>query len=196
MQTIETAAPAAPDFLSRRLGIMARLEELSREEGAALLDGKPYSRAKADKLKAELEALDSAEGEAARRDAEKQAIEAARLRKERLAALAKAEDTRLAAIDRAEAAARELCDALIGAEKAKTEVLAINSQLGGKPILALLDHADRLSRRLSAVLKPLTGLRGRYGQIETKEALQHEHGPWRASEAELVAPFLTTTKEA
>lgn len=196
MQTIETTATPVPDFMARRTGIMNRLEELSREEGAALLDGKPFNRAKTDKLKAELEALDAAEGEASRRDAEKAATEAARVRKERLAALGKAEDARLAALDRAEAAARELVNALVAAEKAKADVLAIHSQLGGKPIMALLDHDNRVSRRLSAVMKPLTGLTRRYGQIEFRESLPHERGPWRASEAELVAPYLPTGKEA
>lgn len=196
---IESATTPGPDFMGRRMAILNRLEELSREEGSALLDDKPFNRAKTDKLKAELEALDSAEGEASRRDAEKAAIEAARLRKERLAALANAEDARLAAVDRAEAAARELCDALVAAEKAKADVLAIHLQLGGKPIMALLDHSNRISRRLSAALARLTGLRGRYGHITTKEAQMHERGPWRDSEAALVAPFLTpflaTTKE-
>jgi hypothetical protein len=192
---IESATTPVPDFTGRRMAILNRLEELSREEGSALLDGKPFNRAKTDKLKAELEALDSAEGEASRRGAEKAAIEAARLRKERLAGLTAAEDARLAAVDRAEAAARELADALVAAEKAKGEVLAINSQLGGKPIMALLDHETRLSRRLSAVLAQLTGLRGRYGHITTKEALPHERGPWRDSEAALVAPYLPTRRK-
>jgi len=193
---IETTATSVPDFMARRTAILNRLEELNREEGSALLDGKPFNRAKTDKLKAELEALAAAEGEASRRDAEKAAIEAARLRKERLAGLVKAEDERLAAIGRAEAAARELADALVAAEKAKGEVLAIHSQLGGKPIMALLDHSNRLSRRLSAIMGPVSGLTRRYGQIEFRESLPHERGPWRDSEAALVAPFLTTTKEA
>lgn len=193
---IESATTPVPDFTGRRMAILNRLEELSREEGAALLDSKPFNRAPLDRAKAELEALDSAEGEASRRDAEKAAIEAARLRKERLAALSNAEDARLAAIDRAEAAARELSEALVAAEKAKADVLAIHLQLGGKPIMALLDHETRLSRRLSHVLAPLTGLRGRYGHITTKEAQMHERGPWRDSEAALVAPYLPTGKES
>lgn len=193
---IESAATPVHDFMGRRMSLIARIEEMRAAEGAALLDGEKFNRALLDRLRAELEALDAAEGEASRRNAEKAAIEAARLRKERLAALAKAEDARLAAIDRAEAAARELCDALIAAEKAKAEVLAINSQLGGKPIMALLDHADRLSRRLSHRLSPLTGLNRRFGQVEFRESLPQERGPWRAAEAALVAPYLPTTKDA
>lgn len=196
MQTIESATTPAHDFMARRASLAARIEEMRAAEGAALLDGEKFNRAPLDRLRAELEALDAAEGEASRRDAEKAAIEAARLRKERLAALSNAEDARLAAIDRAEAAARELADALVAAEKAKAEVLAIHSQLGGKPIMALLDHSNRISRRLSAVMKPLTGLTRRFGQVEFRESLPHERGPWRDSEAALVAPYLPAGKES
>lgn len=195
MQTIESATTPAHDFMARRASLAASIEEMRAAEGAALLDGEKFNRAPLDRLRAELEALDAAEGEASRRDAEKAAIEAARLRKERLAALVKAEDARLAALSNAEAAARELCDALVAAEKAKGEVLAINSQLGGKPIMALLDHSNRVSRRLSAIMGPVSGLTRRYGQIEFRESLPQERGPWRDSEAALVAPFLAATKE-
>lgn len=189
---IETTAPASMDFMARRMALMARIEELVQEEGAALLDGKSFNRVPLDRRRAELEALDAAEGESVRRDDARQAIADAERRKVLTAALATAEEQRLAAIDRAERAAREMADALVAARKAAQELVAIGSQLGRRPViqLAALDHDDRLSRHLSFVLRPVTGLRRRFGSIPFPEANHHYGKPWRASEADLVGPYL------
>lgn len=189
---LEATSPAPMDFLGRRMALMARIEELAQEEGAALLDGKPFNRGPLGKLRAELEALNAAEGESFRRVSERQAIETAERRKVLLAALSKAEEQRLEAIDRAEAAAREMTDALVAARKAAGDLVAINSQLGRRPILQIAapDHDDRLASYLSAVLRPMTGLRRRFGALHFPETDKRFGGPWRASEAALVGPYL------
>lgn len=184
------AAPASHGFMERRRAILARLDELRHDEGAAVLDGGTYDRKVIDRLRAELESLDAAEGEAARREQAARDADAAALRADRMAKMHIVEEQRLTALERAEKAAHDLCDALKEARSRAGEVHSLGVALGLPRAMPALDHDNRISRRLSHALKPLTGLGWRYGAIEFHAPLMHETGPWRDAEADLMRPYL------
>lgn len=101
---------AAQTIPERRASATAELAEQERAQGAAMLDGEAFDASRLAKCRAELEALDAAETEAVRRSrAEAAAAEAAR-RSATRKALAGSLDGYLAAVFRAEKAAREMVE--------------------------------------------------------------------------------------
>lgn len=189
------AAPAVHDFAERRRAIQDRLDALLAEEGEAVLDGRTFNRAPIDRLRAELESLDAAEGVAVRRaDAALAADEATR-RAVWSRQMLVAEAARLDAIDRAERAARDLCDALVEARAQAMEIHRLAVALKMPRALPALDHDARLSRRLSHVLKPVCTAGLRFGQLTFREALAQEHGPWRDAEAAMMMHFLPRNED-
>lgn len=189
------AAPAVHDFAERRRVILARLDELAADEGASVLDGRAYDRKVIDRLRAELESLDAAEGVAVRREHAARAADAAVLRADQTRKLLAAEDARLDALDRADRAARDLCAALIDARTHAGDVHKLSAWLEIRRPVPVLDHDNRISRRLSAALKPLTGHGLKYGHLTFREALPQERGPWREGEAAMMREFLPLTIE-
>ncbi|MDN2579192.1 hypothetical protein [Aquibium sp. ELW1220] len=189
------AAPAVHDFMERRRTILARLDELRHDEGAAVLDGGKYDRKPIDRLRAELESLDAAEGEASRREQAARAGAAAALRAEQRSQMLAFEQQRLDAIDVAERAAHDLCRALEEARFCAGAIHKLGVTLDLPRAMPMLDHDNRISRRLSHVLKPLMGVGWRYGAIEFHSPLPHEMGPWRDAEAALMAPYLPPKSE-
>ena len=195
VEHIGTTVPASHGFAQRRQAILAQLEELHRDEGAAVLDGGSYDRRPIDKLRAELESIDAAEGEAVRREHASRASAAATLRAEQAGKLIAFEQQRLDALDVAEKSARDLCSALEEARFCAGAIQRLAAWLEIRRPVPVLDHDNRISRRLSAALKPLTGVGQKYGHLTFREALPQERGPWREGEADLMREYLPQKTE-
>jgi hypothetical protein len=103
------------------------------------------------------------------------------------------EEQRLEAVDRAEKAARELADALKEALARSADAAKLIRALGGGNAIHLDDYSVelRLSNHLATALKPVTGLRRRFGQIVFPEAQNAYYSPWRAAEQAIAAPDLS-----
>ncbi|MER9330215.1 hypothetical protein [Mesorhizobium sp. M0488] len=97
------------------------------------------------------------------------------------------EENRLAAVDRAEKAARDLVENLKEVRARAADVARLLRALGSGS-LALEETENRMSWRLTAALKPLTGFGRRYGQIVTPEARSPFNDPWRAAEQAAAGP--------
>src|SRR5262245_13235872 len=99
---------AQTSFTEKREQASARVARLRKERGRALTDGRAFDDAKIREAEAELSRLHDAESEVTRRGREAEAISYAQERKRLIVELHAHETKRLAAIDRAEKATREL----------------------------------------------------------------------------------------
>ncbi|TIO26937.1 hypothetical protein [Mesorhizobium sp.] len=178
------------DISTRRIEAETRLAELRQMQGIALLDDTEFDHSPLNAVENELAALDAAEGEAVRRQRE----QAAAAEQERLAnlrqTLAIVEEHRLEAVDRAEKAARDLTDALKEVRARSADATRLLRALGVHPAVQLDTYESefRMSLRFATALKPLVGLRRRYGQIAFPEARTPFDQPWRAAEAAIANP--------
>lgn len=181
------------DISTRRTEAETRLAELRQMQGIALLDDTEFDHSPLNAVEKELAALDAAEGEAVRR----QRQEAARAEQERLANLRKTltvvEENRLEAVDRAEKASRDLCDALKEVRARSADGTRLLRALGVHPAVQLDTYESefRLSLRFAAALKPLVGLGRRFGQITFPEARSPYDKPWRAEEQAIANPDIS-----
>lgn len=178
------------DISTRRTEAETRLAELRQMQGIALLDDQEFDHGPLDAVEKELAALDAAEGEAVRRQRE----QAAAAEQERLAnlreTLAIVEENRLEAVDRAEKAARDLCDALKEVRARSADATRLLRALGVRPavLLDVFETEFRMSLRLAAAIKPLVGLGRRFGQITFPEGRSPYDKPWRSEEQALATP--------
>lgn len=197
MTTIETTVAASSLMGDRRMAAITRLDELRHEQGIALLEGKEFDHAALTALEREIAGLDIAEGEAARRErtAQEDALEARR--KELRGKLGKLEEQRLSALERAEQAATELSDAIQEARTHGADIFTAVRMLGYAPPRSLdsYEFEHRLSWRLAAILKPITGLRRTFGQISFPDVQPRFSGPWRNAEAKLADPEITPARK-
>ncbi|RWM14453.1 MAG: hypothetical protein EOR73_26560 [Mesorhizobium sp.] len=181
------------DFMERRATVEGRLTTLRQARGVAMLDGARFDARELTALESELDALNEAEGENTRR----QRQEAARAEQERLANLRKTltvvEENRLEAVDRAEKAARDLCDALNEVRARSADGTRLLRALGVRPavLLDVFETEFRMSLRLAAAIKPLVGLGRRFGQITFPEGRSPYDKPWRAEEQALANPDIS-----
>ncbi|MER9174604.1 hypothetical protein NKH72_13525 [Mesorhizobium sp. M0955] len=177
----------------RRRDVEARIETMRTAQGAALLDAKDFDNTDLDRLANELHAISAAEGEEMRRQREKAAV--AEL--ERLSNLRKTlmvvEGNRLEAVDRAEKAARDLCDALKEVRARSADATRLLRALGVRPavLLDVYELEFRMSLRFAAAIKPLVGLGRRFGQITFPEARSPYDKPWRAEEQAIANPDIS-----
>lgn len=185
------------DISTRRTEAENRLTELKHMHDIAMLDDKPFDLAEMIDVERELSGLDAAEGEAVRR----QRQEAARAEQERLANLRQTltvvEENRLEAVDRAEKAARDLCDALKEVRARSADGTRLLRALGVRPavLLDVFETEFRMSLRLAAAIKPLVGLGRRFGQITFPEGRSPYDKPWRAEEQALANPDISRALE-
>ncbi|MER9936143.1 hypothetical protein [Mesorhizobium sp. M0088] len=175
------------DLARRRATTETRIADLQQARGTALLDGKSFDPRELTALETELAAIDAAEGEVMRR----QRVAASEAERERMAnlrvTLTVVEENRLAAVDRAEKAARDLVENLKEVRARAADVARLLRALGSGS-LPLEETENRMSWRLTAALKPLTGFGRRYGQIVTPEARSPFNDPWRAAEQAVAGP--------
>lgn len=173
------------DITWRKVQTEARLDALRAQRGIAMLDGTEFDSATVTELEQELDALTSAEGEAARRERVLLA-QAEEQRQDNLRQLlAMVNDQRMEGIERAEKAAHELTDALKDVMARSADTVKIVRALDCGPALRLdaYEVESRLSQRLTAALKPVTGLRRRFGHIMFPEAQTRYAGTWVAGES-------------
>lgn len=175
----------------RRRDVEHRLETIRAARGVAMLDGVNFDSQPLQSLECELEAITAAEGEASRREREATGkAEEARL-KELRALLAQAEDRRLDAVERAEKAAHAYVAATKEVLDTSADIARISHGLGVNSTHHSAYEAElRLSLRLVCAMKPLTALRGAFGQIRLPAARAPYYDPWREAEAAIVKPAL------
>ncbi|CTQ42701.1 hypothetical protein [Roseibium aggregatum] len=158
-------------------------------QGQAMLDGEPYDSSAAVELTSELDVLESAFSEATRRLRTAQS----ELREQRTAEVHKRirnlETEQLVAIARAETAARELLETFQAAHNLTEELREAMDRLGFRRGDISQDGLqERLSRRLTATLKPLL-VRGwrRYGAIEFPEPRDCDVVDWVEDEKRIIS---------
>ena len=172
----------------RRRSVESRLQAMRHAQGVAMLDGKDFDDSTLQGLANELEAINAAEGEEARRQRQQMTVaEQERLTNLR-ATLAVVEEHRLDAVHRAEKHSRDLGEAMKEVRARAADAAHLIRALGGSGYpLEANEQELRMSVRLSCALKPVTGIRARYGQIIFPPARAPFDNPWRDEEAKIVA---------
>jgi len=166
----------------RKAQANARIAELERQAGIALIDGKAVSAAWQDKIEAqrrELIAAQAAETELANRQREAAAAEHAGRVKALRDRFREQETQRLDAVARAHMAASELVSAFAAARRASEDMQQCCQHLGKAPPVQLSDFDDRLSGLLSGLLAKLSGKPQKFGNL-TLWQLPNTHD-WRAA---------------
>lgn len=180
----------------RRIDIESQLEILRRKRGVAMLDGKPFDAKDMTKLQDELDAINEAEGEQARREREDIARrEAARIEGLKQT-LREVNEQRLEAVDRAEKAARELATAFRDVLDRSADATHIIRSLGHNSLhLDRYETEGRLSMRLRNALSPVTGKGNRFGQMNLPAARDPFDEPWQAAEQTIGNPDIKKALE-
>lgn len=179
------------DFTDRRAKVESRLAALQQARGVAMLDAKSFDSRELTALETEMNAIEAAEGEAARRV--RVAVEAAgQARIDALKEKLERRNTeRLEAVERAEKAARDLCEAAklwIAANGDCADLVRALNQMGGAGILNASETESRLGFMLSNALRPLFGLRRKLGMVTFADALTRFAGNWREAEQSITEP--------
>jgi len=157
-----TPATRADALAERKAKANARIAELERQAGIALIDGKDVAATWQGKIEAqrrELIAAEAAETELVTRQREAAAAEHAARVKALRDNFREQETQRLAAVARAHAAANQLVSALHDALRASEDMRQCCQHLGKAPPVQLSDFDDRLSGLLSGLLATLSGKR-------------------------------------
>jgi hypothetical protein len=181
-----------PDtLLDRRAALLEEQAELRRQRGAAVLDGRDFSGAKRlAAIDAELAALDDAEREDHRRGAEAHATAEAARRQAIAQRIADRAEARLAALDKAEAAARAMVAALAEALDLSAGIHADATRLGEPPLpLARSEIENRCSRLLALALRPVA--RAHSFGVLTWNSIPHADDSWRAIEHAATNPTIS-----
>ena len=177
-----TTAKLSDALGERKAKANARIAELERQAGSALVDGKGVPanwQAKIEAQRRELIAAEAAETELAHRQREAAAAEhAARVKALRDSFRAQ-ETQRLDAVARAHAAANHLVSALRDALRASEDMRQCCQHLGKAPPVQLGDFDDRLSGLLSGVLANLSGKPQKFGNLSLWQ-LPNTHD-WRTA---------------
>jgi hypothetical protein len=175
-----TAAKRSDALAERKAKANARIAELERQAGTALIDGKDVSAAWHDKIEAqrrELIAAEAAEAELVNRQREAAAAEHAAHVKALRDGFREHETQRLGAVARAHVAANQLVSALRDALRAADDMRQCCQHLGKAPPVQLSEFDDRLSGLLSGLLANLSGKPQKFGNL-TLWQLPNTHD-WR-----------------
>lgn len=184
------------DLARRRAAAETRIFALQQARGVALLDGRSFDARELSALETELNAIEAAEGEAARRV--RVAVEAAG--RARIGALKEKLERRnaerLEAVERAEKAARDLCEAAklwIAANGDCADLVrSLNTPKAhakfGAGILNASETESRFGFMLTCALRPLFGLRRKLGMVTFPEALARFSGNWAETERTITEP--------
>lgn len=184
------------DVAERRQEIEADLDALRQARGVAMLDGKEFDVRPLNDLQGQLDALNEAEGEQARREREKIAIAEAKRIEGLKQTLREVNEQRLEAVDRAEKAARELAAAICDVLDRSKDATGIMRGLGVNTLhLDRYETEMRLSLRLRSALVPVTGLGNRFGQINLPAARTPYDEPWKAAEQTIGNPDIKRALE-
>lgn len=177
-----TPAKRSDALAERKARASARIVELERQAGIALVDGKEVSANWQHKIEAqrrELVAAEAAEAELLNRQREAAAGEHAARVKALRDGFRKHETQRLGAVARAHMAANHLVSALRDALCASEAMRQCCQQLGKAPPVQLSDFDTRLSGLLSGSLANLSGKPRKFGNL-TLWQLPNTHD-WRTA---------------
>ncbi|MGV2104392.1 hypothetical protein [Rhizobium sp. 21-4511-3d] len=193
-QPVTLRRAGVDDITDRKLDVEARLKELRRQRGIALLDNKPFDGSEISALEDELDALTEAEGEATRRQRAAEATELAKRREAARTDVRLYEQCRQEAIKAAELAALDLYVALQDVSTYCEKLSRSITSLGGRPWETTSGAVrERLSQRLTVLMRPLLGRNPQqsgttfYGSIEFPEPQETMSGEWVPAEAAAVA---------
>jgi hypothetical protein len=142
------------------------------------------------RLRAKREADDEAaidalaQADAIQRERERATAELAEYRDGLRTELAAKEAARLDAVEKAEAAARQLVASLSDVLSISADMRAIIRKLDGRVAMALEDGGtvNRMSMRLAAVLRTFAGHRNRFGMVEWRDGVFASAENWRDAE--------------
>ena len=177
-----TTAKLSEALAERKAQANARIAELERQAGVALIDGKNVSATWQDKIEAqrrELIAAEAAETELVNRQREAAAAEHAARVKALCDGFREHETQRLGAVARAHTAANHLVSALRDALRASEDMRGCCQHLGKAPPVQLSDFDNRLSGLLSGLLANLSGKPQKFGNL-TLWQLPNTHD-WRTA---------------
>lgn len=162
-------APPAdpPGLLERRLKSEAALLTLEREQGAALLDGKPFDVSAIAAVRAELEAIEQAERETIRRDGDATAERMAAARRQAAQDAQEALTAYAGAVTRCEASSKALAGELRAMEDAAATMRRCYLTMGRVLPTSLEAHTMRatMSRLVAGELAEIERPCG-FGQLK------------------------------
>jgi len=156
-----------PEIIARRESLTSQLQTLEREQGAALLDDKPFDMAPVNAVRDELDALDHAEAEASRRDRAADADAHAQA----TAQATKELETRLVdylgAIKAAQGHATGLADQMVRIEGLRGDMEILTRRLGGSvPDILNANGSRTILSRLIASQFNRFGVGSEFGIID------------------------------
>lgn len=156
-----------PDWDAKHRKAVERLEELRRERGLALMEGKTFDNRLIHVAESDVDACEAARVEASRRQRERAEERYQVHVDEQKTKLLDVLETRQQAIIDAEAASDALASSLAIYLSTSKEACQIINGLGGS-YGALSDYEvkHRAALRISLAMKPITGTSGRFGGIE------------------------------
>ena len=184
-----------PDLTRRRTTIVGTILELEREQGAALLDGRPLDMAPIIAARDELSVLDMAQAEAARRERSEEEVLIEKARAEALVELEVHMAAYLGALTESQTRTAALVEELLRIESLRADMAALMRRLGMTLPDALTppEHRTILSRLIAAEFNRL-GTNSRFGVV-TWNSVQPVKN-WRDHVAMKVAPAIDLGKEA
>lgn len=174
--------------VSGRDDISARLEELRRNRGAAKLDGRPFDSTAIAALEIELEAMDEAAGELARRERDEAAKQLTSFLEACRAELVHSNDKRMDAVRKAEKALEEFGVAVRDVMK-HAEMMTATCRNMGVPTpsgFTTQEHAQRISHFVALVLREMSHPY-RFGRINLPSSWMPGDGTMSDIEAKSVA---------
>ncbi|RWB77487.1 MAG: hypothetical protein EOQ50_05365 [Mesorhizobium sp.] len=165
----------------------ARLEAAKKMAGVAVLEGRDIDHMAMAAIEAEITSIHAAGGEIARREREA----AATAERSRIASLEdklkRLNSERYEAATKAQEAAEQLCEQIklwLGTNRDCARVARSLNPKNGAGILDNPDTEIRISRMLAHALKPVSGLRRRFGLISFPEA-PLASGDWAETEKKI-----------
>lgn len=186
MRQLEDHTDPLDVIATRKSDAVDRLAVLRRKAGASVLEGKPFDHGIITALEAEIAILGEAEGEAVRRDREKQrdAIEAGRAAMRRT--IEESERKRLAALEKAEKAAHEMAATLVEALGHADDICGGCAALGLHAAEIHRDGMrDRMSWRLAYAMRALIDFRHEFGQARFPEPQTRFGELWHEAESKV-----------
>jgi hypothetical protein len=186
------------DFAAQRAETEKKLAKLRRQRGQANLDGVLYDNAEIEALETALASLNDTEGAAAARHRQDEADRVLAIRTDLCSRLLKLENHRLDAVGRAEAAAREMTDAMADVQSTASDMRRLVSQMSARcpPVLTELEHRRRLGERLATLLPQASGRPREFGTVGWGQPLFAKvDDDWAAKERDLLSPAINLITE-
>jgi hypothetical protein len=197
--------PLEQDWGTRRLDAQARLSDLRNARGVALLDGKPFDDGDIARAEAELDAIEVAQVETARRERQEATTVRLQAAARKKAKLRKMFKERMQAVDDAENACVGLMLALKAIHDTDMSMRGLIADLGYRLPngLSTMPVELRLSLRISDALSAAIARGGKFGRINFAAPSQgprladgtRRSDSWRDTELAAIGPAITAIIE-